>query len=81
MAALTDFENGPFEEVWKVGLRCADRVHAGAHRVDDGFYAELKRHFSDRQIIELVAAAAGFEFFTRLVDTLRIPTTPLPDGR
>jgi hypothetical protein len=33
---------------------------------------------ANREIIELIAAAAAFEFFTRLVDALRIPTTPLP---
>ncbi len=64
-----------------MGLRCADRLHVSAERVDDEFYSELRRHYDDRQIIELVAAAAAFEFFTRFVDTLRIPTTPLPDTR
>lgn len=78
MAALADFETGPFDEAQRLGLRCADRIHVGAERVDDEFYAALKRHYNDRQIIELTAVAAAFEFFTRFVDTLRIPTTPLP---
>ncbi len=64
-----------------MGLRCAGRLHVSAELVDDEFYSALKRHFNDRQIIELVAAAAAFEFFTRFVDTLRIPTTPLPDAK
>jgi hypothetical protein len=38
----------------------------------------LKRTYNDGQIIELMATAAAFEFFTRFVDSLRIPTTPLP---
>lgn len=79
VAALTDFENGPFDEAQKWGLRCAGRIHVGAERVGDEFYAGLKRHYSDPQIIELTAVAAAFEFFTRFVDTLRIPTTPLPE--
>ena len=53
-------------------------MHRSADEVDDAFYAELKKHFDDKEIIELTATAAAFEFFPRLIDGLRIPTTPLP---
>jgi alkylhydroperoxidase family enzyme len=74
---VRDFESGPFTQREKIGLRCADRLHRSPHEIDDTFYAELKSTFSDKEIIELTATAAAFEFFTRLVDALRIPTTPL----
>jgi alkylhydroperoxidase family enzyme len=74
---INDFENGPFREREKLGFRCADRLHRSPKDIDDAFYAELKKLFTDPEIIELVATAAAFEFFTRFVDALRVPTTPL----
>jgi alkylhydroperoxidase family enzyme len=75
---LYDFEKGPYTEKEKLGLRAADRLHRSPYELDDEFYAELKRSFSDQEMIELMATAAAFEFFTRFVDSLRIPTTPVP---
>jgi alkylhydroperoxidase family enzyme len=74
---IRDFENAPFNEREKLGFRCADRLHRSPYDVDDEFYGHLKSAFSDPEIIELVTTAAAFEFFTRFVDALRIPTTPL----
>ena len=74
---MRDFENGPFTEREKIGFRCADRLHRSPSEVDDAFYTTLNSVFSDAEIIELTATAAAFEFFTRFVDVLRIPTTPL----
>ena len=76
-----DFENGPFSEADKLGFRYADRLHRSPLEIDDDFYASAQKAFSDRQIIELTAVAAAFEYFTRFVDALRIPTTPLPPDR
>jgi alkylhydroperoxidase family enzyme len=61
-----------------MGLRFADRVHRSAAEIDDAFYASLQSVFSTQEIIELAAVASAYEFFTRFVDSLRIPTTPLP---
>lgn len=79
--AIGDFETGPFSEAEKLGFRYADRLHLSPHEIDDDFYADARKVFSDRQIIELTAVAAAFEYFTRFVDALRIPTTPLPEGK
>ncbi len=75
---VRDFEKGPFTEREKLGFRCADRLHRSPYEIDNRFYAALKGAFTDPEIIELTATAAAFEFFTRFVDALRIPTTPLP---
>ena len=77
---VKDFEKGPYTEREKLGFRCADRIHRSPHEVDDPFYVELKTAFSDPEIIELTATAAAFEFFTRFVDALHIPTTPVPNS-
>jgi uncharacterized peroxidase-related enzyme len=77
-AAKADFESGPFTEKEKLGFRCAERLHRSPGEIDDGFFEELKSVYSDPEIIELFASAAAFELFPRLVDGLRIPTTPIP---
>jgi alkylhydroperoxidase family enzyme len=79
-ATRSDFESGPFTAAEKLGFRAAERLHRSAAEIDDAFFAELKQHFTNPQIIELVATAAAFELFPRFVDALRIPLTPSADG-
>jgi uncharacterized peroxidase-related enzyme len=79
-AARDDFETGPFTAAEKIGFRAAERLHRSAAEITDEFFVELKQHFTNPQIIELIAAASAFELFPRLVDALRIPITPAPDG-
>jgi len=79
-AVQADFETGPFTEAEKLGFRCAERLHQSAQQLDDSFFGQLKAVFRDAQIVELVATAAAFELFPRLVDGLRIPTTPIPES-
>lgn len=78
--ALDDYGHGPFSAAEKVGFRVADRLHESPHGIDDALYAEARRHFSEKQFIELAAVAAAFEFFPRFVSALRIPVTPPPPG-
>jgi AhpD family alkylhydroperoxidase len=77
-AAKGDFERGPFSEAEKLGFVCADRLHRSGRDLDDEVFAKLKSVYTDAQIIELVATAAAFEMFPRLVDGLRLPITSPP---
>ncbi len=79
-AVQSDFESGPFTEQEKLGFRCVERLHQSARKVDDPFFVQLKSAYTDSQIVELVATAAAFELFPRLVDGLRIPTTPVSES-
>jgi hypothetical protein len=57
----------------------ADRSdRAVCPRESERMGGNIQGFFSDREIIELAAVATAYEFFTRFVDSLRIPTTPLP---
>jgi len=76
--SFRNYETGPFTEGEKLGFLFADRLHRSAVEIDDAFFDSVRTVFTDPQIIELAAVAAAFEFFTRFVDSLRIPTTPLP---
>jgi uncharacterized peroxidase-related enzyme len=77
-AAQGDFENGAFSEAEKLGFRCAERLHRSPKEIDEDFFSQLKAVYSHAQIVELVATAAAFELFPRLIEALQIPTTPLP---
>ena len=78
IAGVRHFQRAPFTDREKMGFECADRLHESPESVDDEFYERLDKVFNRGEIIELFASAAAFEFFTRFVDALRIPVTPLP---
>ena len=80
-AVKSDFEQGPFTQTEKLGLRCAEKIHRSGRDLDDASFVELKNAYNDAQIVELIATAAVFEFFPRFVDGLRIPVTPVPAAR
>jgi AhpD family alkylhydroperoxidase len=76
IAAVADFENGPYSEKEKLGFRLARRLHGGGRQVDDAFYSQLQSVFDDAALVELFLTAAAFEMFPRFIDGLRIPVTP-----
>src|ERR1700692_4180304 len=47
IAAIADFENGPYSEKEKLGFRLAGRLHGGGRQIDDTFYSELQSVFDD----------------------------------
>src|ERR1700692_2806516 len=76
IAAVVEFENGPYSEKEKLGFRLAGFLHGGGRQVDDSFYRELQSVFEDAALVELFLTAAAFEMFPRFIDGLRIPVTP-----
>ncbi len=78
LEAVWNFETEVFSERERRGFRCADRLHESGEKIDEVFFAELRQHFGPAEIVELMAVAGAFEFFTRFVDGLRIPVTPQP---
>ena len=62
---LADFEQSDLDERTKWALRLAERIRTGVP-ADDEFYAAMRRHFSDDQILDLgmtVAFMAGWQRF------------------
>jgi alkylhydroperoxidase family enzyme len=73
---LSDFRNrSDFTEAEKAALELAERVTRDPHEVDDDFWAELRRHFDEGEIIELLAAIGLFNYFNRFNDALRMEPT------
>jgi len=56
-------------------LELAERETLRPHSVDDAFWAELRVHFSEGEIIELAAAIGLFNYFNRFNDALRMEPT------
>ena len=68
-AGCGDYEDSAlFTEAEKWALRYADQMFLDAGKIDAAFYAELKRHFTEPQIMELGAFIAfhyGMQMFIR----------------
>jgi alkylhydroperoxidase family enzyme len=73
---LANFENRTdFNEKEKAALRLAERVTRDAHTVDEQLFGELRKHFDEGEIIELLAAIGLFNYFNRFNDALEMEPT------
>ena len=73
---LADFEQRTdFSDKEKVALRLAERVTHDAHTVDNEFWQELRRHFDEGEVVELLAAIGLFNYFNRFNDALEMEPT------
>ena len=66
VAKLADYEASDLPERTKMALRLADRLTGDTPAVDEAFHDELRRHFSDEQILDLgmtITFASGWQRF------------------
>jgi len=66
VAKLADYEHSDLSERTKAALRLADRLTGEHPAVEEPFYDELRRHFSDDQILDLgmtITFASGWQRF------------------
>ena len=56
----------------RVALEYAERITTTGQKVDDALFAELKKHFSEGQIVELTAAIAMENFRSKFNPPLGI---------
>jgi uncharacterized peroxidase-related enzyme len=82
--ALWEFETSP---LYTGAERAALRVARGAaqvpNAVTDEDFAELQAHFSDEQVVEIVAVIALYGFYNRFNDTMatQLEKSPLEAGK
>lgn len=72
---------GPTE---RLALEYAERITYTDQQVDDAFFAELKKHFTEAQIVELTAAVALENFRSKFNPTLGVDAQgfcTVPDSR
>jgi alkylhydroperoxidase family enzyme len=66
VAKLADYEASDLPERTKAALRLADRLSGERPEVDAALHADLRRHFSDAQILDLgmtISFASGWQRF------------------
>lgn len=61
-----------FSAAERVALEYAERITYTDQQVDDALFAEVKRHFTEAQIVELTAAIAMENFRSKFNPTLGI---------
>ena len=70
-----------FTPAEKAAIRLAETVTRDAHAVSDKQFAELRTHYSEGEIVELLCAIGLFNYFNRFNDALRMePTKPGEGG-
>jgi alkylhydroperoxidase family enzyme len=76
LAHLESFrDRTDFTAAEKAALELAERVTRDPHTVDDEFWAALRSHYNEGEIIELLAAIGLFNYFNRFNDALRMEPT------
>jgi alkylhydroperoxidase family enzyme len=66
IAAIDDESSDLLSPRERAGIRFAERLAVDHLKIDDAFWTELRRHFSEAEIIELVAHATLYIGFGRL---------------
>ena len=61
-----------FSPMERVALEYAERITTTGQKVDDALFAELRKHFSEGQIVELTAAIAMENFRSKFNPPLGI---------
>ena len=67
-----NLDAGGFEPAIALALQYAGRMTLDAHTVTDEFFGELKRHYSDRQILELTCVVGLTNYWNRFTTALRV---------
>ena len=81
LSGLKDPTHHPFPPDQKAALLFADAMTSGPGQVPDPIYAELRRHFSEAQIVEIATVVGLFNYFNRFNNALHMGITPAaPDA-
>jgi alkylhydroperoxidase family enzyme len=76
---LADFEkSAAFTDQEKVALRLAERVTRDARTVDDQLWTEVRKHFDEGEVVELLCSIGLFNYFNRFNDALAMEPTVSP---
>jgi len=70
IAAIDDESSALLSPRERAGIRFAEKLAVDHRKVDDAFWSELRAHFSEAEVIELVAHATLYIGFGRLNEIL-----------
>jgi uncharacterized peroxidase-related enzyme len=78
LAALWDFRSSPlYSDKERAALEFALAAAAQPNAVTDEIFAELRRHWSEPQIVEILGVVAMFGFLNRWNDSMATPIEPV----
>ena len=81
LAAIWDYRTSPlFSEAERVALDFALAAASQPNDVSDELFAQLRAHWTDGQIVEILGVVAMFGFLNRWNDSLATPLEPVADG-
>jgi len=72
IAAMDDESSDLLTARERAAVKFAEKLAVDHHKVDDAFWAELRAHFSEAEIIELAAHATVYIGFGRLNEIVGI---------
>ena len=81
--ALWEYETSPlFSDAERAALRIAQAGAQVPNMASDDDFVQAKRHFSDEQIVEIVAVISLFGFLNRFNDTMatELESSPVRAG-
>src|SRR6516162_3374782 len=79
LAAVWDYETSPlFTPAERAALDVAVAAGSMPNAVTDEMLMELRKHWSDEQIVEIIGVIAMFGFLNRWNDTLATPLEDIP---
>ena len=61
-----------FDPAMKAALVYAERMNRDAHRVTDQVFAEMRKHYSDPEILEITCVVGLANYWNRFTTALRI---------
>jgi uncharacterized peroxidase-related enzyme len=77
--AVWEYQTSPlFSEAERVALDVAVAAGAVPNAVTDGMFAEMRKYWTDEQIVEIVGVIAVFGFLNRWNDTMGTPLEDAP---
>jgi uncharacterized peroxidase-related enzyme len=82
--ALWEYETSPlFSAAERAALKVAQGAAQVPNAVTDADFAELKNHYGEAQIVDIVAVIALFGFLNRFNDTMatELETSPIEAGK
>ena len=81
LAAIWDYASSPlYSTKERLALDFALAAAAQPNAVTDDQFAELRQHWSDSQIVEILGVVAMFGFLNRWNDTMATPLEAVPDA-
>ncbi len=81
LAAIWDYRTSPlFSEAERVALDFALAAASQPNGVSDELFAQLRQHWTDDQIVEILGVVAMFGFLNRWNDSMATPLEPVANG-